>query len=113
MMMREQGGTIEMLPEHIHTKNRKIIDHYGLDHQLLKLTEECGELIQIISKYFEAREEGLRAKMGRAEQDLKMEMADVAVLFDRIKERIHFTDEELHAMADYKIDRQIGRMKAL
>lgn len=100
-----------ILPEHLHTKNQKIIDRYGTDLQIRQLMEECAEVIQKANKYLRAKEEHGKAEIHRAEADLKTEMADVTVLFDQIMPRIGMTDEELYQIADYKIDRQLGRMK--
>lgn len=100
-----------ILPEHLHEKNKNIINYYGLDHQLLQLTEECAELIQAISKYRRAKEEHGRAEIYQSEVDLRMEVADIMVLFDQIAGRMDMSDEELYHMAAYKIDRQLGRMK--
>lgn len=100
-----------ILPEHLHDKNMKIIDRYGIDHQLMQLTEECGELITAISKLRRAKEEYIIAEIYKAENDLKMEMIDVMVLFDQAADRLAMTEEELYHLAAYKIDRQLGRMK--
>lgn len=99
-----------ILPDYLHEKNMKIIDRYGLDHQLIQLMEECGELIQKISKYFRAKEVGGKSEIYQACQDMKLEMADVEVLYDQVRERINFTTDELNNMAAYKIDRTIGRI---
>ena len=100
-----------ILPEHLHEKNTKIINYYGLDHQLLQLTEECAEIIQEISKYRRAKEEHGPAEIYQTEVDLRMEIADIMVLFDQIAGRMDMSDEELFHKAAYKIDRQLGRMK--
>ena len=34
----------------LEVKQLSIINHYGIDHQLIKLAEECAELIQAILK---------------------------------------------------------------
>ena len=100
-----------ILPSSLHEKNKKIIDRYGLDHQLLQLTEECGELIQATSKYWRAKEEYGQAEIYMAETDLKEEIADVLVLVDQIFHRLGVDEEEVHQKMAYKIDRQLGRMK--
>lgn len=100
-----------ILPECLHEKNMKIMDRYGLDHQLLQLTEECGELIQAISKLRRAKEEYGKAEIYQAEVELKKEIADVQVLIDQVTDRIDMSEEELYHMAAFKIDRQLGRMK--
>lgn len=52
-----------------------IAEHYGLEHQLGLLQEECGELIQAISKY---RRHGDKDPMIE-------ELADVEVVIAQIK----------------------------
>lgn len=96
-----------ILPECLHEKNMKIMDRYGLDHQLLQLTEECGELIQAISKLRRAKEEYGKAEIYQAEVELKKEIADIQVLIDQVD----MSEEELYHMAAFKIDRQLGRIK--
>ncbi len=99
-----------LLQEYLSKENQKIINRYGLDEQLLQLMEECGELLQAVSKYRRKKQSGEKAEFNQTIQDLKLEMTDVLILFDQIKERLGMTDEELHMMAEYKIRRQIGRM---
>lgn len=100
-----------IIPEHLHKKNMKIIDRYGTNHQLRQLMEEYAEAIQAISKLLRAKEEGGQAEIYLAEMDFIKETVDVDVLMDQIRGRMHFDDELLYDMAEYKIDRQLGRMK--
>lgn len=100
-----------ILPEHLHTKNLKIIDRYGLDHQLRQLIEECSEVTKAISKLWRAKEEYGQAEIYMAETDLKEEIADVLVLVDQVFHRLGVDKEEVHQKMAYKIDRQLGRMK--
>lgn len=100
-----------ILPEHLHTKNLKIIDRYGLDHQLRQLMEEYAEAIQAISKYLRAKEGSGQAEVFLAEKEFIKETVDIDILIDQIRTRMNFDSEETYHMAAYKIDRQLGRMK--
>lgn len=99
-----------LLPKLISTENQKIINRYGLDEQLLQMTEECAELIQAANKYRRKKTARDKADLKRAEEDLKLEIADVIVVIDQIMERLNMTGEDLSMMAEYKIRRQLGRL---
>ena len=99
-----------ILPEYLSQKNKKIIDRYGLPEQLLQLQEECAELIQAASKYRRKRNLSDKAEVALSAQNLRCEITDVLVLIDQIMERVGVTKESLELMAEYKIDRTIGRM---
>lgn len=99
-----------LLPKLLSTENQKIINRYGLDEQLLQMTEECAELIQAANKYRRKKTARDKADLKRAEEDLKLEIADVIVVIDQIMERLNMTAEDLSMMADFKIKRQLGRL---
>lgn len=61
---------------------RTIVNHYGIDNQLDILVEECGELIQAVSKY--KRSKGAEAEL----EHLAEEMADVEIMLEQIVEGI-------------------------
>ena len=99
-----------LLPKLLSRENQKIINRYGLDEQLLQMTEECAEVIQAANKYRRAKSAGNKADLKKAEEDLKIEIADVIVVADQIMERFNMTCEDLFMMADFKIKRQLGRL---
>lgn len=86
-----------------------IINHYGITNQLGIAMEECAELIQAISKMNRTvgdAEEYLKSKI-----NLEEEIADVMVCIDQIKNIYNIPDSKISELANYKINRQRGRMK--
>lgn len=83
---------------------KRIADHYGLDHQLLKLAEECSELSAAACRFSADRSED---KL----DNLLEEAADVLVMLAQIS---HLLDCETHLqlVAEQKILRQVKRMEA-
>jgi NTP pyrophosphatase (non-canonical NTP hydrolase) len=72
---------------------KKIFDHYGKNNQLMKLVEECGELITAIARKDEA--------------NIIEEMADVSVLISQFI----INNPEIVNVAKVKIDRTIERIE--
>ena len=77
-------------------KLERIFLHFGLKKQLLKLAEECLELIE--------------AMLENDREHIKEEIADVMVIASEFKEFYEITDTELIEMMEYKIDRTIDRI---
>lgn len=83
----------------------RIIDHYGAAHQLIKLCEECGELIQQAAKCYDKGEE--------YSDEFAEELADVTVLtmqfegFFSAYQRQRYRD-----CIREKLDRQIRRIES-
>lgn len=76
----------------------KIATHYGLEHQKRKLVEEMAELTQDIMK----------------EKDIVEELVDVEIVLEQLKFLLMGNDEvkEYYTnMREYKIERQLERMK--
>lgn len=59
------------------------IDKYGKVHQLLKLAEECGELVHAIMRYLETREMDTPGDAERA--NMFAEAADVEILLSQLR----------------------------
>ena len=76
---------------------QKIAEYYGLDNQLNKTIEECAELIQALVK-LESRENTIE------------EIADVQIM---LKQMLYLLDceKEVEKVMEYKINRQLERMK--
>ena len=76
---------------------QKIAEYYGLDNQLNKTIEECAELIQALVK-LESRENTIE------------EMADVQIM---LKQMLYLLDceKEVEKVMEYKINRQLERIK--
>lgn len=62
-------------------KLKWIAEYFGADHQLMKLAEECGELVQAIIK-FEQGAGGIGAVMDE-EEDVRILLDQVALLYGR------------------------------
>lgn len=100
---------MEYLVKHLdHTDKRikKIALNYGYDRQSIKLIEEMAELQQAICKHRESTDKP-KTLIG-----IKSEIADVYVLLDQMKYLLNIKDEELEEIKDYKINRQLLRIKS-
>lgn len=86
-----------------------IINHYGITNQLGIAMEECAELIQAISKM--NRTDGDAEEYLKSKLNLEEEIADVMVCIDQIKNIYNISDSKISELANYKINRQRGRMK--
>lgn len=86
------------------SKAHTIMQHYGAAHQLLKLCEECGELIQAAIK---AHEIGADITT-----DFVGELADVYVLINQfIAAMPAVWRTEFDTMVNFKLRRQIERIE--
>lgn len=85
-------------------KAKRVIEHYGASHQLVKLCEECAELTQQAVKCYDA---GMTYSYNLVE-----EMADVKVMLMQFESIMIPEDRELlEIIIAQKIDRQIGRIE--
>ena len=88
-----------------HQKAARIIAHYSAAHQLIKLCEECGELIQQAAKCYDK---------GEAYSDeFAEELADVTVLTMQFEG--FFSAYQRQRYRNYireKLDRQIRRIES-
>ena len=83
---------------------RESIRKYGKETQSIVCMEECGELIQAVSKR-------LRGKPG-AIDNLTEEMADVTICLYLLKEMYGITDKQVNKWIACKTARQYERMRA-
>lgn len=81
---------------------KAIMSRYGDRHQAKKLNEEAYELTEAIHNYLCGRG-SIRA--------IAEEMADCLVLIEQFRLKYGITQDELEAIAESKISRQIERMK--
>lgn len=86
---------IENMVDERQQKIERIADFYG-DKQLWKLAEECGELIQALSKY---------VTTGDKNKSIE-EIADVRIMLAQIEYILNIEDD-VEPMIDYKIDRTL------
>ena len=87
-----------------HAKAAAIIQYYGAKHQLVKLCEECGELIQQAAKCAD--------KETDYNEDMIEEMADVTIMIMQFMSILPQVDYALfRQIIREKLDRQIERIK--
>ena len=87
-----------------HAVWRESIEKYGKETQSIVCMEECGELIQAVSKR-------LRGKPDVTD-NLAEEMADVIICLYLLKEMYGITDAQLDEWIARKTARQSKRMQA-
>lgn len=88
-----------------HEAAAKIIAHYGVPHQLVKLCEECGELIQQAAKCYD---KGIPYS-----DDMIEEIADVLVMIKQFETVMSQPDRDLiDKIITKKLERQIKRINA-
>ena len=76
----------------------KIIEHYGVMPQLKYFQSEIFELNEAIIKNEDI-------------YDIAQEIADVQVMLNQFKEYYEITDEQIEGIMNYKINRQLERIK--
>lgn len=81
----------------------KTIDWYGTEYQSTVCMEECGELIQAISKM----------KRGKNNYtNLVEEMADVLISIEMLKEIYHVDESDLEGWVNFKVNRNYEKVLA-
>ena len=80
----------------------RILLHYGATHQKNKAREELCELDEAI---FE------EVSLNGSHDHVKEEIADVYVMLEQLKKIYHFTDMEIMEIMEYKVKRQLERMR--
>ena len=81
---------------------KRILANYGDRNQKKKDLEELGELSLAIMD--EMYCEGSR-------EHIKEEIADVYVMLEQLKMIYHITDMEVLEVMEYKVNRQLGRIR--
>ena len=82
---------------------RKILHHYGLQHQKAKTIEELGELIVALQKDLLAGTEGLS-------QEVLEEIADVHIMITQLLDDEAYKTQ-VSLIVDRKLKRQIRRIE--
>lgn len=83
------------------TPTRKALEVYGLDAQIIKLSEECGELLSAVSK----------CRSGRDTADhVAEEMADVLVMMDQMQIAFGITEKTVFDYVEKKLERLEKRL---
>lgn len=94
----------------------KIIKHYGVNNQQRKLEEEVFELQEAIFQY-NAQKEACeivgcsKPHVSKCKEHLAEEIADIAVLLNQFIDYYDLDGEKIQEIADYKIKRQLERIK--
>ena len=83
-------------------KVKQIADHYGLRNQMKQLAEECCELSVEALHY--TRERGGTERMSE-------EIVDVLIMIKQIIYLLKNDTEKLEKYAEFKLDRQLSRIK--
>lgn len=77
---------------------QKIIEYYGVNNQLKKLTEEVYELQESILEQHNT-------------EHVLEEYADVEVILEQIKQYFKLDDDKIELIKDYKVARQLYRIR--
>lgn len=107
----------------------KIVNHYGINHQLRKFNEETFELKEVVLKREFIKDNilddylnGLTESFGRAliklldgkdasKERITEEISDCYVLLEQFKLYYEITDEEVQKIMEEKVERQLKRME--
>ena len=93
-------------------KAKIIYDHYGDKVQRRQLVEECSELIQALCKYERVIEDHSGVNIVKVEKDILGELADVLIMIEQVSKGMFGSGSELlNNMINYKLDRQISRIR--
>lgn len=91
----------------------KIINHYGLMKQLKYIHSEYFELDEAILNYENYEdlvdiEEGTKNSL---KNDIIGEIADIMVMLRQIQYHYGISDEDIEAVMNYKVGRQLDRIR--
>lgn len=79
----------------------KIVNHYGLKHQLKYIHSEYYELDETILNYITGNED---------REHIAEELSDCFVMLKQFQYYYEIPDEEIERIMKYKIDRQLKRI---
>ena len=99
-----------MFTKSIKTILKSIIDRYGEDFQVDRCIEECSELIKALLK-LRRYGEYIPSQVSSLRKDIIEEIADVNIMIEQLK-IIFDCEKEVLDVAEYKLDRQLERMKS-
>ena len=83
----------------------KIIEHYGMESQLVVAMEECAELSKAVAKIYRYGKES-ELVIG-----VKEEVADVLICIKQLITMFDFSESEIEDLIKVKYERQIERMR--
>ena len=86
-------------------------EQFGLENRMIQCTEECGELIQALSKYQRILhgDKTCQTDMCHAEYMITDEMADVEICIEQLKYLLG-NEREVRERKLYKLDRTEQRL---
>ena len=82
----------------------KIINHYGIKHQLKYIHSEYFELDEAIIKYYDVEE------LGFTRGNIIGEIADIMVMLKQFQYYYKIEDKQVEDIMKYKIKRQLERI---
>lgn len=93
----------------------KIINHYGVIHQLKYFQSEVFEFNEAVITLEKTEEESCRshvcnARIESERQHIAEELADVEVMLLQLKEYYHIDGKDILKIMNEKIDRQLERI---
>lgn len=89
----------------------EIIQHYGVNAQQRQLAEEVFELQEAITEYEFMNYEIPATYLVDTKEPIAEEIADVAVLLNQFIDYYDLDGGKIQELADYKIKRQLERIK--
>lgn len=93
-------------------KNHSILEHHGMLNQITIWIEEMSELTKELCKlkrYYDEYKNWCIPFL--LLNNLKLETTDVQICLDQIKEAIDYSIEQQEMDYEYKVNREINRMK--
>ena len=91
-------------------KERQIINHYGISHQLKHMQTEMFEFIEAV---FYAEEEyvvwGGLCENNKAH--IEEEYADLTMMLEQVKEYYQLNEDNIQRIKEQKIERQLKRIE--
>ena len=88
-----------------------IINNYGANKQLKKLSEEVFEFQEAVIHWELAKKSIYPSPFDRLEEHIEEEFADVCVLLEQFKAYYDLDNKKIIEIMKQKIDRQIKRME--
>lgn len=83
------------------TELKTIADHYGLNHQLMKMVEELNELALECAKSWEKKSITI---------NLISKLADIEIMLEQLKDIDQIEQSDIDDVKAYKINRQLKRI---
>lgn len=90
---------------------KKLIIAHGVEETLDICFEECGELVQAISKVKRTHRKDDAAEKAAAVYELANEMADVIIIMSMLQHICRIPDGELLRAIETKMDRNLKRIE--